>query len=238
MNSVEFKYSARPTRNPFRYGLALWRLIRHPEDTNEAAIVEIGFMRSRLGRKYARWADVIDTLAGDPRTAAAVQHKVPFGPIDLAPLATMAEGTLGRSFADHCRNRNIDPNLVRIPLEKDEDVIIAHLYETHDLWHVVTGWGNDEIGEVGLGGFYAAQIGGSFFAFMMVLLLLNTIFMVPDTLRARWDAFVAGYAMGKTAEPMFGFDWAKVWSQPLAQIRARFHIDAQQTTGEGIRAAA
>jgi ubiquinone biosynthesis protein Coq4 len=238
MNSAEFKYSAQPTRNPLRYGLALWRLIRHPENTDEAAIVEIGFMRSRLGRKYARWTDDIDTLASDPRTAPALRNKAAFGPIDLTPLAAMPEGTLGRSFAGHCRTRGIDPNLVRIPLEREEDAIIAHLYETHDLWHVVTGWGNDEVGEVGLGGFYAAQTGGAFFAFMMVLLLLNTIFMAPDTLRPRLDAFAAGYAMGNTAEPMFGFDWANAWNQPLAQVRARLNIDVQRTSGEGIRAAA
>ncbi len=37
--------------------------------------------------------------------------------------------------------------------------MLNHLYQTHDIWHVVTGWGNDLPGEVGLGGFYSAQFG-------------------------------------------------------------------------------
>ena len=46
---------------------------------------------------------------------------------------------------------------MRIP-EKDEvDQLLAHLFSTHDLWHVATGFGNDDVGEVGLGAFYLVR---------------------------------------------------------------------------------
>ena len=41
-----YQYTSNPTRNPFRWLLACWRVSRDLTNTNEAAIVEIGFSRS------------------------------------------------------------------------------------------------------------------------------------------------------------------------------------------------
>lgn len=238
MPEEPYAYSARPTRNPFRYLLALWRLTRDPSATGEAAIVEVGFARSRLGRRFARWQALERDLAADPRTAPALARRSRLGPIDLDSLGRLPEGTLGRVFAEHCRGRGLNPNLVHVPLEESGDFVAAHLFETHDVWHVTTGWGNDELGEVGLGGFYLAQFGLPLFGFLMALVLLNSVFFAPATLRPRLDAFVAGYGMGRRAEPLFGVEWAELWDLPLDRVRERLGLDAAGIVGEGIRAAA
>ncbi len=233
-----YRYSARPTRNPFRYLLALWRLTRNLSATGEAAIIEIGFARSRLGRRFARWAPLQARLAADPRTAPALARRSRLGPIDLGALASLPEGTLGRVFADHCRRRGLDPNLVYVPLEEPSDFVAAHPFETHDLWHVATGWGNDELGEVGIGGFYLAQLGLELVGFLLALALLNSVFFAPGTLRPRLDAFVAGYAMGGRSGALFGVEWGELWDVPLTEVRVRLGLDATGVVGEGIRAAA
>ena len=68
-----YAYSAQPTRNPLRYAAAVWRLIRSDpaESTADAAVVEIGFARSRLGRRFARWGETVEHLSKDPRLADA-----------------------------------------------------------------------------------------------------------------------------------------------------------------------
>jgi ubiquinone biosynthesis protein Coq4 len=112
------------------------------------------------------------------------------------------------------------------------------MIQTHDVWHVVTGWGNDEIGEYGLGGFYLAQLASPpFFGFLLSIVGLSTI------LRRRSfadfiEAVVAGYEMGKRAEPLFGVDWSKLWNVPLADVRQRFALVSDRLRGEGIRTAA
>ena len=74
MESADYAYSARSTRNPFRYVLAVWRVIRRDptETTDEAAIVEMGFARSRLGRRFARWEETVASLTRHPHTAEAL----------------------------------------------------------------------------------------------------------------------------------------------------------------------
>jgi ubiquinone biosynthesis protein COQ4 len=235
---TRYAYSTTPTRNPFRYLLALWRTLRDPTDTHEVAIVEMGFARSRLGRRFARWEEVVETLRRDPRTAAALRERRPCEPIDLELLASLPEGTLGHVFADHCRARGLNPNLGYIPPGSEVDWLLHHLASTHDVWHVVTGWGNDEVGEYGLGAFYTAQLAGpTFFGFLLGLASLSTV-LRRRSIAEFMEAVVAGYEMGKRSEPLFGVDWSALWALPLGDVRARFGITGERLIGEGIRAAA
>jgi ubiquinone biosynthesis protein COQ4 len=233
-----YAYSSQSTRNPFRFLLALWRSIRDPSRTDEVAIVEIGFARSRLGRRFSRWEELLARLDADPRTAAMARSQQRFGPLDLAALSRLPEGTLGRVFAEHCYARGIDPNLIHVPGEGAVERLLDRLFASHDLWHVTTGWGNDETGEVGLGGFYVAQLQAPFFVFLIALVFLNTVFVAPATLRTRMDAFVAGYRLGRSAEPLFAADWDLLFSTPLPELRRRLGLAGAEIVGEGIVAAA
>ncbi len=233
MNAQAYAYSPVPTRNPFRWLLACWRVGRDLTNTNEAAIVEIGFCRSRIGRRFAGWENVTGTLQQDPEHRSVVLAKKRLGPIDLTSLSRMPVGSLGATLAKQCKVKGIDPNLVDIPASSDSEFVMAHVFETHDIWHVVTGWGNDEIGEVGLGGFYLAQLKLPLIALMLSLILLNTVFRNPGTLEDRIDAFVRGYEMGKQAKSFFGLDWRERFEVPLADLREELGI-ACRTTGEGI----
>lgn len=238
MAGTRYAYSTTPTRNPFRFLLALWRTVRDPSDTHEVAIVEMGFARSRIGRRLARWEEVVDALRNDPRTAPALLDRQACEPFDLHAFSRLPEGTLGRVFANHCRARDLNPNLGYIPPATEVDWLLNHLIQTHDLWHVATGWGNDEVGEYGLGGFYLAQMAApTFFGFLLALAALSTI------LRRRSfgefiEAVFAGYEMGKRAEPLFGRDWATLWAEPLVDVRARLGIAGEGVIGDGIRTAA
>ena len=234
MNEGAYQYSATPTRNPLRWLLAAWRVTQDLGNTNEAAIVEIGFSRSRFGRRYAGWEQSAARLRADARTADAVESKTRLGALDLDQLARLPEGTLGHTFATHCRAAGIDPNLVDVPVASEGDYVMAHLFETHDIWHVVTGWGNDELGEVGLGGFYLAQLELPLIALMLALILVNTVTRAPGTLRERMDALVAGYTMGKRAAPLFGVPWEQRWSEPVDSLRASMGIESSVTSGRGI----
>ena len=168
MTQVQYGYSATPTKNPFRFALALWNFMtRETTDQNvgEVGIIEIAFARSRLGRRLARWDRTIDHLSRDERTRQRIRECVPAPPISLEVLESCPSGSLGQVFAEHCRNRNINPNLIDIPLEHESDRVLQHLFQTHDIWHVLTGWGMDNVGEVGLGGFYCGQMGSPVFSF-------------------------------------------------------------------------
>ncbi|MDJ0790036.1 MAG: Coq4 family protein [Myxococcota bacterium] len=235
----DFAYSAQPTRNPFRYALAVWRLVRHDpaETTHEAAIVEIGFARSRIGRRFARWDDMLATLREQSGPADALRARRPATPIDLVSLEALPPGSLGRVFATHCRERNLDPNLIRVPEVDETGWMLNHLYQTHDVWHVLSGWDNDLPGEVGLGAFYMGQFRSPpFFGFMLALILMNVVWRRAD-LGAVMTAISEGYRTGRAADPLFGVTWSDWWETPVADVRRHFRIASPGEAAGGVEPA-
>jgi ubiquinone biosynthesis protein COQ4 len=229
--SATHAYSAEPTRNPFRFARSLWRLVRKDpsETTPDAAIVEIAFARSRLGRRFARWEQIIAALRADPRTASSLLERRLTPAIDLSALEALPEGTLGRSFAEHCRTRGLDPNLIHVPPDDEIGWMLNHLYQTHDIWHVVTGWDNDLAGEVGLGSFYCAQMRSpAFFGFMLSLILMSVVSRKGDLVSVM-AAISDGYRQGRDAGPLFGTAWDDLWTEPLDSVRVRFGLVEEST---------
>ena len=227
-----FDYSATPTRNPFRYIGAVWRLLtwETTDDlTEEAAIVEIGFARSRIGRRVAQWGKVIAQLKqASPGLEQVFVQMPPVLPFNLDHLHGMDSGTLAQAFANHCRSRDINPNLVNIAIEDEESWFLHHLFMTHDIWHVVTGWPNDERGEVGLGGFYCGQLRSPpFFVFMLSLIWLKSVWHKKDT-EMLVSAFTEGYQQGKAAGVLFGIDWTSRWTETLLSVRQDMGLEATE----------
>lgn len=234
-----YAYSNR-VRNPLRVLLAMWRTMRDIQNTYEAGIVEIWFARSRRLRRFARWDRVIARMKEEhPKVRSAFENRLRLGWIDLDALSRLPRGTLGRVFADHLRACGLDPNLVDIPVEDDSSYFLAHAYETHDIWHVVAGCGNDEPGEFAVAGFYAAQTRAPFFAFLLGLVLFNTAFFKADQFHERMQGLARGFLAATRARPLFGTDWASLWNVPIEQVRKDLDIDPHpEYAGMGIREAA
>ena len=244
MAAPDYAYSANSTRNPFRYALAVWRFLRSDTDDNiipEVAIIEVGFARSKFGKRLSRWGVILDRLLKDPVTQSAATERLVGTPIDLDALGELEAGCIGQVFAEHCRNRGINPNLVNVPIEEDADWVLNHLFHTHDIWHVITGWSNDDVGEIGLGGFYCGQLGSPpFFIFLFSLSLFKKVLQRDADIDEHIHAFCAGYRAGRAAQPLFGIDWSSRWEVRLAEQRRLLAIDptVAKNYGEGIMARA
>jgi ubiquinone biosynthesis protein Coq4 len=147
--------------------------------------------------------------------------------IDLAELRQLPEGTLGREFAEHMIKNGLDPAAIPVLPVKDEfEFVRAHLYDTHDVWHVVTGFGTDVAGELGLQAFYQAQLPGHLPMAIMTAGLLNTLFYSWGDRDARMNEIARGWQMGKRADQLFGVRWDKLWARPLAEIRVDLGLAA------------
>jgi ubiquinone biosynthesis protein Coq4 len=145
--------------------------------------------------------------------------------IEPATLARLEEGTLGREVAEFLRKNGLDPkNIPTLPAESDEEYFSAHLYETHDLWHVVTGFSTDVAGEIGLQAVYAAKFQGKLAMLIVGGGLLQAAVRAPHDFGRRVDAIVRGWRIGRQARTLFGVDWATLWGVPLADVRRELGI--------------
>jgi ubiquinone biosynthesis protein Coq4 len=164
------------------------------------------------------------------RGAAAFRDRPRVGRLVLAELATMPAGTLGREFHEHMRKNGLDPAaLPQLEVVDEVSFMRAHLYETHDLWHTITGFDADVAGELGLQAFYTAQMDGRLGLLILSLGMLNTTISGYDDRYARLDAIGRGWEMGKRAELLFGLRWRELLGEPIDEVRRRLNIDLSPT---------
>ncbi len=145
------EYIHKRTRNPLLVARAAWRLVKDLGATREATILEDYFSRATWMKKYSRW-DVVGErfLPGAlSEQQLAELPRLPY--LDLDELeASCAPGSVGHTVATHMKKCGLNPNIFRpAEVRSKEDYAVVHLTETHDIWHVVTGFGNDEPGEIG-----------------------------------------------------------------------------------------
>jgi ubiquinone biosynthesis protein COQ4 len=110
--------------------------------------------------------------------------------------------------------------------------------DTHDIWHVLTGYKADEsLGEAALVAFSYAQVGGLGWAFIGGAAALKSLRATGNSLFARavWE----GYKRGKKAKWISGEDYEKLLHEPLDSARQRLnlgepvaYLKAQRELGE------
>lgn len=168
---------------------------------------------------------MVEHFRKDPRGADALAQRPRIGRVELDALGALGADTLGGAFARNMRAYGLDPDALPHREAFDERSFLdAHLYETHDVWHTVTGFGVDVAGELGLQAFYAAQFPAKLSYAILSAGLLNTMLVAMDDADRRMNAITEGWAIGRRARPFFGVRWAEWWSRPLAEVRAELDV--------------
>jgi ubiquinone biosynthesis protein COQ4 len=199
---------------------AVVRLVRDPRRLDEvfhiADAMESPELAAQLEAQFRKAPAHLEALRDRPRV----------GRIEVARLATLPEGTLGRAFADFLIEQGLDPDDIQVnEVRSDFDYVRAHLRETHDIWHVATGFGTDVAGELGVQAFYLAQFHAPLAAMLLAVGMANTLFYEMDDRDARMRAITRGWLLGKRARSLFGYRWAERWEHPLADVRRELGLD-------------
>jgi ubiquinone biosynthesis protein COQ4 len=164
---------------------------------------------------------------------------------DAAWLAGLPEGSVGASYRDFVAARGFSAEGLAQESRKVADVEIdaAHpngwyarrLRDIHDVWHVLTGYGTDALGEACVVAFSYPQTRSAGFAFIAAGAALEF-----EKLRkghpygaAIWQA----YRHGRQAAWLPAIDYEALFSEPLRAARARLHI-ASPTQYEAVPRAA
>jgi ubiquinone biosynthesis protein COQ4 len=172
-----------------------------------------------------REANAKKMRALSPHVDQAFAKRVRITPIRLKDFATYEVDTLGHAYYQFMTSQNLTPDA--IPNRQhvtDADYFIASGYETHDIWHVVTGFGTSIAEELGLQGFYTAQTPFGVSEAILFGGFLNALIFNPRDFFNRFREFRRGRKLGKEAKNLFGVNWDFYWGKPLSQVRAEFGI--------------
>lgn len=167
---------------------------------------------------------MIEFLSSHPDGKSAFETYPRVGVVDLEQLVLLPSHTLGYAYAQHMLQNNLKPLQIK-PSTNDYEFLGAHITETHDIWHVITGSDTSIIGEIQLEAFYVSQI--RFSRFWLALItknLLKTVVHDIERSTEYMDAISHGWLLAKHAKPLFGIDWKLLWEQPLNEISNSLNI--------------
>lgn len=167
---------------------------------------------------------IIDFLCRDRQCQKAFEQRISIGLIDLDKLSQLPKETLGYAYAQHLLKNNLKPLLAE-KIQNDHQFLMAHITETHDIWHVITGSDTSIYGEIKLEAFSFAQLYASRFwlALLAKNLLKSAVFNVESGTNYL-DALTEGWLIAKQAKPLFGIEWNTLWDKSLIDVRASLNI--------------
>ncbi|MCO4768855.1 MAG: hypothetical protein KDA24_02420 [Deltaproteobacteria bacterium] len=177
-------------------------------------------------------------LRTHPRAAAALDSPFHLS-LDVDALGRLPTGTLGRAFAEFTTREGVEPRVLTDKALGETDWVPMHLYEVHDIWHVVTGIGTDVVSEVEILAFMLAQLPHTRMAPLAIAIAmargaLGHRDLAPSKLQA---AFVRGTQLGERADLFFGVDWSKRWDTPLSEVRAELGVQVEMKEPAALPAA-
>jgi ubiquinone biosynthesis protein Coq4 len=168
-------------------------------------------------------------LNQDPDCAALIRDRYIPPAHDLETLLTYPTNSLGYIYAAEMKKKGFDPNLhAGMTAKTDAEYVELRLSQTHDLWHIVTGFDTSVIGEIGLQAFHLPQFPYPLAAMLVATSLISSTLKEPEMLPKLLEAIAQGFQMGKTAKPLFSQKWEEGWEKPLTQWQAELNIEPIQ----------
>jgi ubiquinone biosynthesis protein COQ4 len=145
----------------------------------------------------------------------------------IADLAKYEPGTLGYAYYRHMTDNKLDLDFYpKIEIRSDFDYIDQRITESHDIWHVLTGYDIDSIGEIGLQAFYLGQTDEDTFAMTLIsATCLYSVLKEPRLMGHLAQVIGEGYALGRAAKSLYPVRWEEMFGRPLAAIRAEYNIN-------------
>lgn len=201
---------------------ALQRLLANPDDTQQVFVIISalsGHSPQRILRRLAR----DDTGA---RLLASKSNVLPLL-LDRQFLRTLPEGSLGRAYLAFVESEGItadgliDASRVREPevdLDPGLDYLRERMRDTHDLWHAVTGYKGDLIGEAALLAFTFVQTRNP-----AIALIVGAAFLRGREIGVR-SQILRGLVRGVRARWLIAFDWEHALARPLEDVRRELRI--------------
>ena len=209
--------------------IAVLRLIRNKEDTSqvfEAVNALAGPAGSRQFERFTNTAYGRDVVKTPIRLEEILSNR--------EALAALPEGSFGRAYLDFMVGEDLTPTGLLasakeagIDLEEGGDYpeyMRMFLNQTvmHDVFHVLTGYGRDALGELCNLAFSNEQTSSPGFRLIMRMGLIAQKLEAPRA--PVMKAVAQGRRMGAQADYVPGHDIRELLPMPLAEVRRRLNI--------------
>ncbi|MEO1013879.1 MAG: Coq4 family protein [Pseudomonadota bacterium] len=220
-----------PPLRPLHACVSMAKLIANKEDTRQVFEVIYALDGGRSRETFERW---VKSPYGEKVVSQPIKLEADLA--DRERLRELPEGSVGRAYLDFMERENLTPEGVlgaaeeigadyTSPTQFEEyRRMTIHQEVIHDLWHVLTGYGRDALGELCVLSFSHAQLGSP-----GVRMIVSVGAMVAGLERPRQPigkAVREARARGKRADWLLNEDIEALFREPLNAARARLNLGA------------
>jgi len=204
---------------------ALRRLLADKEDTTQVFEIMRALNGSATAKGYHR---LLETQQGG--RIAYAREEFAERLMDDAWLDSLPAGSVGAAYREFVRSERLSAEgLAEVSRKGLASIEEQHPYawfgrrtrDVHDVWHILSGYHRDALGEACLVAFSYAQTKGLGWALIAVGAGLRSLKEKRHPYRkAIWQ----GYLRGKRAAWLLGEDYERLMAEPLDQARRRLGI--------------
>ncbi|MDX2232758.1 MAG: Coq4 family protein [Leptolyngbyaceae cyanobacterium bins.349] len=166
----------------------------------------------------------IADMKTDPAIATIIAERYMAPPHNLEQLRQLPPESLGYAYAQHLQQTGFEPIMAEIRITSDVSYVEYRWQQTHDIWHIITGFSTSEIGEMGLQAFYLAQFRLPLSSLLIANALISATVLKPEALSPLLTAIAQGWELGQTAQPLLAQKWEEAWEKPVATWQQELNI--------------
>jgi ubiquinone biosynthesis protein Coq4 len=203
----------------------------------------------RSGGDLGSIADLLDSFLDSPQMADCVrrfralpggaelmdQRYPPVQP-DLETLRTLPVGSLGQRYAQLITSLGYDPEFFRPrPIDSEAQWLTQRIATTHDIHHVVCGFGTAPQGETGVLAVTASQIGFPAYVLLTCAAQMASFRFQLERFEGISRAITHGQAIARQAQCLALARWEEGWDKPVQHWRQELGIvDAAEQESYGL----
>jgi ubiquinone biosynthesis protein COQ4 len=165
-------------------------------------------------------------LQRDPQSAALIKERYMAPPHDLTTLLQYPPDSLGYIYGKSMKATGFraEDLYQHMPIYSDASYVEARLSQTHDIWHIITGFGASPTDEIGLQAFHLSQFPYPLAVSLLSSSMMSTLLLAPEELPTLLNAIQTGADMGKNTKSLFAQKWEEAWEKPLNQWRDELNL--------------
>lgn len=192
----------------------------------------------RSGGDLRTVADLVDSFLDTPQMADCVrrfralpggaelmdQRYPPLQP-DIATLSQLPQGSLGQRYAQLITSLGYDPEFFRPrPIDTEAQWLTQRIATTHDIHHVVSGFGTTPQGESGVLAITAAQIGFPAYVLLTSASQLASFRFQVERFEGISRSVAHGQGIARQAQCLALARWEEGWERPVEHWRQELGI--------------
>lgn len=195
-------------------------LFRDPTRTESVYDIEDGLRHTKATQL------AVEYLKSDPAVDRIIAERYLAPHLDLDSLFALPADSLGHTYAAYIKESNFEPNFYRkVEVTDDTSYIFLRLRQTHDIWHIVTGFSTDVAGELGLKAFELAQTHRTMSLILLAGGLLSILSKSPADLDRTLECVAIGYRSGAKSRRLLSQKWEEQWSKSVSDWRKELGIE-------------